>query len=217
LLTHFDYHEDISKDSIDISKDSIDAGKLIINLQRRPKGLAEEELRRLPQWLRYRRRDPNNPVLMQAICRYLEMIGEMDEAEAELKDLLETCPNWWLAQYQAGRLCGLKGGYDEAIPYFSRAVALRGDKAAGYLGLACTYSLTHKHKEAISNLEILESSDELVESYGQFENWKILDDEDFNNIKEDPEYKNLFFSVVQRLEDKVRKQKILRTPSSVGG
>ena len=201
---HFDYHEDISKDSID-------AGKIIINLERRPKGLSGEE-RRLPRWLRYRRRDPNNPVLMRAICRYLQMIGEVDEAEAEAKDLVETCPDWWLAHYQVGRLCGLRGRYDEAILYFSRAVALRNDRALGYLGLACMYSQTKQYNEAIATLEILESNDELVESYRSFKNWKLLDDEDFNNIKEDSECKNLFLSVVQKIEDKVHKKQI--TPAS---
>lgn len=207
-IEHFDYHEDILKDSID-------AGKILINLERRDKGLAELQ-RRVPKWLRYRRRDPNNPVLMRAICQYLQMVGEIDEAELEARVLLETCPNWWLAHYQAAKISELKGEYDQAIPYYSRAVALRGDRAVGYLALACMYSRTHRYKEAIVQLAIVESNDALVESYGRLETWKILDDEDFNNIKEYQEYKEPFFSVVQKIEDKVRNKKIQQT-ASVGG
>jgi len=207
-IEHFGYHEDISKDSID-------ARKILINLERRDKGLAELE-RRVPQWLRYRRRDPNNPVLMHAICQYLQMDGEMDEAQVEARTLVETCPNWWLAHYQAGRICGLKGEYSDAILYFSSSVALRGDKAVGYLALACIYSLMRQYKECICQLAILESNDKLVGSYAPLETWNILDDEDFNNIKEDPEYKEPFFSVVQNIEDKVRNKKIQQTFSVVG-
>jgi tetratricopeptide (TPR) repeat protein len=211
-IEHLDYHETISKDNID-------AGKILISLDRRDKDIAErlaQLLRRVPRWLRYRRYDPYNPVLMRAICQYLEMDGDMDEARVEAKHLVETCPNWWLAHYQVGAICVTEGQYAEAIPYFSRAVTLRGDKAAGYLALACMYSRTHQYKEAIAQLAIVESSDELVDSYGRLEVWNILDDDDFNNIKEDQEYKNHFLSVVQNIEAKAHKKKIPPT-SSVGG
>jgi hypothetical protein len=73
-----------------------------------------------------------------------------------------------------------------------------------------------QYKECICQLAILESNDKLVGSYAPLETWNILDDEDFNNIKEDPEYKEPFFSVVQNIEDKVRNKKIQQTFSVVG-
>ena len=153
---------------------------------------------------------------MRAICQYLQMDGEMDEAQLEARELLEICPNWWLAHYQAGHICSIKGEYNEAIRYFSGAAALRGDKAVTYLALACMYSRTRQYKEAIDQLSKVESNDGLVKSYGYLETWKIWDDEDFNNIKEEPEYKELFFSVVQKIEDNVQNKK-MQMPFSVGG
>lgn len=150
---------------------------------------------------------------MRAICQYLEMIGEIEDAEVEAKELLEVCPDWWLSSYQAARVCASKGQYEEAIPLFSRTIALRGDRAVGYLALACMYSRTHQYVESIKQLTTLQSREDLVQSYGRLKTWTILGDEDFNNIKNNPEHGQEFMKIVQDIENKAHNTALERDAS----
>jgi len=203
-LYYLDYHEVISRDDIE-------ARRIYIRLERRDRsdegrlGVLE---RRVPRWLRYRRRDPNNPVLMRGICQYLDISGQSDEAEAEARDLVETCPNWWLAHYNMGHICATKGQYDVAIPYFSHSVALRSDIAFGYLALACMHALKHEYKETIIQLSLVESKSELLESYRLMEDWVISTDSNFDGIKEDKEFSMQFNSIVHSIEEKAKIKRI---------
>nr|VFJ95055.1 MAG: hypothetical protein BECKH772A_GA0070896_1008110 [Candidatus Kentron sp. H]VFJ95784.1 MAG: hypothetical protein BECKH772B_GA0070898_1008110 [Candidatus Kentron sp. H]VFK01979.1 MAG: hypothetical protein BECKH772C_GA0070978_1007810 [Candidatus Kentron sp. H] len=75
-------------------------GEIRIELEK--KGDKEEFEKRVPRWLGYRRRDPNNPVLMRAISQYLNGISDYDEAIEEVHELLKVAPDWFIAHNRAG-------------------------------------------------------------------------------------------------------------------
>ena len=72
----------------------------------------------------------------------------------------------------------------------------------GYLALACVYSRTHQYAESLRQLITLQSREDLVQSYGGLKTWTILEDEDFNNIKNDPEYGQEFVKIVKDIESR---------------
>jgi len=151
----YEYHADISE------KD-LAQGEIRIALEK--KGDKEEFEKRVPRWLRYRRRDPNNPVLMRAIAQYLDGISDYDEALEEVHELLQVAPDWFLAHHKAG-IVKHKTHPDETREHFDKVVSLRPGHYAGYYNLACVYALTNDFGKAMEYLEMIVNRDDLAESF----------------------------------------------------
>lgn len=106
---------------LDLKPEDIDSDDVDIQLDPR---VSEDLSKRVPQWLRYRRKDPNSPVLMRAITNYLCTIGEYDEALEEVEELLSITPGWYMAQNMYGFVLSLIGREEESDKYFHRTVVL---------------------------------------------------------------------------------------------
>lgn len=194
-LEHYEHHQEIMPD--DIAK-----GEIEIKLDTRDDSQSNFESR-VSQWLRFRKKDPDNPVLMRAIIQYLLIMEEFKEAEQEARDLLEVAPTWYMARNVTASVYFDQDNFTEAIRQYKLAAAFRPDHAVGYLGLACAYSLTGKFEEAIKLLEQVFKDQKILDSYKHFGKWKIQDDKDFDPIKEDPIYSKKFFEITQLIENSI--------------
>jgi len=150
----FEYHAEITPQNL---LDRV----LTIELNRPGSNFSEQLAQRVPAWLRDRRRDPHNPVLMRAICRYLYTIGETDDAFEEARQLLDVAPGWYLAINEIGYYYGdKKADFDRAITYYRQVAAMKPDHFVGNFNLACVYSLQGEVTRSIEHLaEILRNPD----------------------------------------------------------
>nr|VFJ77517.1 MAG: Tetratricopeptide repeat-containing protein [Candidatus Kentron sp. FW] len=181
----YEYHADISE------KD-LERGEIHIALEKRSD--KEEFEKRVPQWLRYRRRDPNNPVLMQAIAQYLCRVSDdSDEALKEVHELLQVAPDWFMAHNQAGYVKH-KTRPEEAKEHYEKVVSMRPDHFIGYYNLACLYALANEFDKAIEYLETIVSRDGLTESY-RMHAPNIENDPDFDELKKSEKHAKRFAEI----------------------
>ena len=183
-----EYHEDISQEEIN-KKD------IFITLEKRVDG--STEIKRVPRWLRFRRRDPNNPVLMRAIIQYLLSINEIEEALSELNDLLEVTPDWYLAHNQAGYV-KKRINIDEGMSHFQKVVALNSRNYVGFYNLACCYSIKKEYKMCLSYLEKIFNNKYLLSSFSKVKS-NMLEDTDFDNIKNAEDFSADFIYISGKL------------------
>jgi len=172
-----EYHKEINDN--DLKK-----GKIHINLEYRIKD--ESSTKMAPRWIRYRRKYPNNPVLMRAISQYLLTIGEIKESIEEINELLEVAPEWYLAHNQAGYVIL----YDkplEAIDYFKKVVRLNPNSYVGYYNLACAYSKIKDYPSCIEYLTKILKDNNLLTSFSLIKK-NIIHDTDFSNILTDNQF-----------------------------
>jgi hypothetical protein len=88
-VEHFEYYNELQSADIRPGK--------VIELHLDPREMTSIE-KRVPKWLRFRRKHPNSPVLMHAISQYLCRINEIEDAFAEAQELLAITPNWYMAR-----------------------------------------------------------------------------------------------------------------------
>jgi tetratricopeptide (TPR) repeat protein len=147
----------------EISSDHLAAGKMEIRLEKfhvSGENDATRLARRVPRWLRDRRRDPQNPVLMRAISSYLLTTGEEKDAFDEIEDLLAVAPDWYMSINQLGFYYGSTGRLDDALKYYRRVSALKPDHFIGYFNQACILALLGRLDESLVALsEILRNDD----------------------------------------------------------
>ncbi|MBX7132459.1 MAG: hypothetical protein K1X67_07250 [Fimbriimonadaceae bacterium] len=130
----------------DISPEELEAGSVGIALDRLP---GTDINKRLAGWLRMRRRDPENPVLMRAISQYL-LRSDPAEGLEECKELLRIAPDWYLAHNQMGFALRRDPRFSE--PYYRLAIALCPDSHVGYFNLACSFIRAGRFAEALDEL-----------------------------------------------------------------
>jgi tetratricopeptide (TPR) repeat protein len=67
-----------------------------------------------------------DPQVDEAVDQALAMaeIGKIKAAEKSISELMKEHPDIYLVQYGMGVVCGMKGQYDEAIPYFDKAIEI---------------------------------------------------------------------------------------------
>ena len=182
---------------IDIEKKHLYSGKIERILD--PIKNDEDIYKRVPQWLRYRRKDPNNPVMMKAISLYLFDMGEQDEALAEAKELLELAPGWYMANNLVGSIISVMGNLDESEAYFKKVIALKPDHYVGYYNLACNASLRGKYQECIDYIEQITINEKCLESYGYTPTDIFALDENFDPIKENKDYSGEFSRLIKKI------------------
>jgi tetratricopeptide (TPR) repeat protein len=187
---------------IDINDEHLKAGSIYIKLD--PK-VDEDVYKRVPQWLRYRRKDPNNPVLMRAIASYLVGVGEYEEALAEAKELLDAVPGWYMAHNLVGYILSKMGRHDEVDKYFKKVVSLKPNHYIGYYNLACAAALRSDLKECLRYAKDIIDDEDRLESYIYRPYDLFATDSDFDAIRSDETYSKEFEKIVSRI-DRFRKQ-----------
>ena len=106
------------------------------------------------------------------------------EAEKEFRKALANEPNNISANSYLGYSTFQLNKLDESINFFEKAVSLGSDYPYDYYNLACIYSLKNKPEQAIKYLKkALVLGAEIKE--------KVLEDKDFDNIKDLKEFKDL--------------------------
>ncbi|WP_020586618.1 tetratricopeptide repeat protein [Desulfobacter curvatus] len=189
-VEYFEHHQDISTKEIENQK-------VTIKLDPRD---CNNLMQRVPMYLKYRRRDPNNPVMMRAIAQFLFQIDELDEALIETKELISVTPNWFLAHYLFAHIMILKNDLNEAVKYYNTCITLRPDHAIGYIGLSCALALSGKHEAAIEQLKTILGDQSLMETYRYMGNWKLSEETDFDSIRKSNEFKTEFDIIIKKLE-----------------
>jgi len=193
----------------ELNTDDVKPGNVIeITLDPREKTLIEK---RVPKWLRFRRRYPNSPVLMHAISNYLAYIKEIDDAFAEAQELLHITPQWYMAHNQMANVYQLKGDFDKAIICGHDTIRANPSHALGYIGLACIFSLAGDFSQCLAQLAIIDKEEWLIATYAYFGKYCIANDPDFAPIsahrKHGPEFRNLVSSINDK-RDRYKAQKV---------
>lgn len=184
---------------IDITKDDLDRGH--INIQLDPiQNEADDLNKRVPYFLRFRSRDPDNPVLMKAICSYLWRTGALNEAAIEAEELVNIAPTWPMALYTAAIIYSLRMEYEKSDEYQSRAIALNPKLAIPYIGFACDRSIQQNGDEALKYLKIVADDEQMIRQVSEWGYWKCSTEKDFDFIRNDSRYKDDFNAIVKLIE-----------------
>ncbi|MFD6663701.1 hypothetical protein ACFWDK_15215 [Micromonospora chalcea] len=154
--------------------------------------------KRVPRWLRDRRRDPHNPVLMRAISSYLMAINERDDAIEEIEDLLDVAPTWFMSINQLGFYYGMAGDTNEALPLYAQVVLMKPDHFIGYFNLACVHALRGDFEAAIDQLARIADNDAARSSVRETLD-ALHHDPDFAELVDDPAWRARFREIEQVL------------------
>ena len=189
---HFEFHSEISQEDLA-------AGFLEIKLEPRHYS-GEDLLRRVPAWLRWRRRSPQNPVLVGAVLNFLRSFGDHKDALDEAEEMLRIAPNWYVAWNQAGWVFQ-KIDLERGIFCFKRVIALRPDHYIGYFNLACTEALNGEFEECLITLAQILDDPARVQSFGSVpaEYANISTEQDFCDLTADASYQSRFHDIASRL------------------
>nr|VFK31897.1 MAG: Tetratricopeptide repeat-containing protein [Candidatus Kentron sp. MB] len=179
----------------ELSEKDLEQGEIRIALEKR--GDKVEFEKRVPRWLRYRRRDPNNPVLMRVIAQYLDGISDYDEALEEVHELLQVAPDWFLAHNQAG-IVKRETHPEEARKHFEKVVSLHPNHFIGYYNLACSYAYTNAFDRAIEYLETIVDRDGLTDSF-RMHGTNMENDLAFHELKKSDKHAKRFAEIARIL------------------
>jgi tetratricopeptide (TPR) repeat protein len=193
---HLEYYENLTEDLIQ-------SGQINVELEPgRARGPVEK---RMPKWLRLRREDPDNPVLMKAISQYLTQIDALDEALEEAQDLVSSAPSWCVSHGHLGDVYHRMGEYEEAIKHLNTSVSLDRDYTVGYLGLACSYSQNKDFDKCIDVLSKIRDREDLLVEYLYMGPWRIENDDDMIPIKNSDKYGSRYESLIDQINSKLDK------------
>lgn len=194
-IGYFEHHQDISAEDIK-------NGFIRITLElRSPENISK----RVPQWLRYRKRDPHNPVLMRAIAQYLNTIGEVDEAKKEIEELITVAPHWHMAHNQFGFFS--RKNPKEAIAHYKQATLLNPDNHVGYFNQACALARDGQFELCLEAISEILKNPKVMRSYS-FSKMRLMTDSAFENIHKDPLFSSKFTAIAEEIHDKIAKMDI---------
>ncbi len=211
---HLEKYYDLSREEIESALER--GGRFPIELEKG--GVADEPLERMANWLKLRRRDPDNPVLMKAIAQFLKAKGELDDALDEAQDLLAAMPSWPVAHgtigsvykrialeyIQQGDTAKAEQSYAKALEHFNIALELKTDYISSFIAISCIHSLRGDFEQTIASLQPLksESRQDLLRTYSLLGKWTFLKDSDFHPILEDPDYGPKFRQLVAEIDER---------------
>jgi tetratricopeptide (TPR) repeat protein len=189
-----------------ITDEDLERGEVVIRLE---SATGDVDWNRLvPRWLRFRRKYPDNPVLMRAVAKYFSDTGSADEALAEAHELLEAAPAWYMAHVMLGYVYlkpALEGrpegaDLDEAAKYFRNAAALEPRNFVGHFNLAVVHLLRGDFGKCLEYLERILQDEARVKTFRQvngdlFEVYAAQ----FEPLRTHAKLKDDFASVVSRL------------------
>jgi len=185
----FEFYEKL--ENYDTSK------KKIINIELEKasgNNLTEKVQRKLPGWLRDKRKNPHDPVLMRAISSYLLMMEEYEEAYKEIIELNDICPEWHLSRNQLGFYFGITNQSEKALREYKIVTEMCDYHYIGHYNCACILSTLENFDECIYHLEKIISSSEMLDSI-QDSLRGLRHDSDFEFIANDPSYRENFLEI----------------------
>jgi hypothetical protein len=204
----FEYHKVLSNDELyhavkynnGVIKVKLD---LIANIEDRKK--------RVSGWLRDRRIDTNNPVLMRAIGQYLNQISNEEieqkdkdalknDAILEIEELLKIAPAWYLAHNELGVIN--QEDFELSLKHYKMAVILNPESYIGYYNQACAYSRARQYENVIQILKNFHR-EQVLKSYF-YSSMRLKDDIAFENIKNDSEYFKRFLVMIEEIDSKAK-------------
>lgn len=177
-----------------LSEDSVSSGRIDIYLEHvyvEGVDIFERVAKRVPAWLRDRRRDPHNPALMRAVSSYLLLTGEHQDALEEIRELLEVAPGWYLALNQMGFYYGITGRTDDALSWYRQVATICDYHYVGDYNMACVYSLKGELDKALQHLQAIADNERKAQSIRDA-NHCLSRDADFANLLREVRTKNAF-------------------------
>lgn len=206
--SYFEQHRVIDSDEL---YNAIKYNNGVINIRLDLVNNIDEIKKRVSGWLRDRRIDTNNPVLMRAIGQYLNFMSKEEndleskkslknDAKAEIEELLKIAPGWYLAHNQLGVINN--ENFELSIKHYKMATILNPDNYIGYYNQACAYSRVRKFKEVIEMLKNFEN-EKIIKSYS-YSLMNLKNDIAFENIKNDISYKSMFLNLVDDINRKAQ-------------
>ena len=189
-----------------ITGEDLDRGEVVIRLE---SATGDVDWNRLvPRWLRFRRKYPDNPVLMRAVAKYFSDTGSADEALAEARELLEAAPVWYMAHVMLGYVYlkpALEGhpeaaDLDEAARYFRNASALEPRNSVGYFNLAVVQLLRGEYEDCLRYLKRILEDESRLKTFRQVKgDFFQVYAKEFEPLRTHERLGNEFASVVGRL------------------
>jgi len=200
-----------------LKKEDLQEGVIKIKLQEFNSETFEVN-KKIVGWLRDRRIDTNNPVLMRAIAQYLFRLSKVqdndeekqrvyDDARKEMDELLTIAPSWYLAQNQMGIIH--KHDFNLSIKYYKITTILNPDSYLGYYNQACAYARAKKFDEVFRLLSIFLENKKVLWSYS-YTKLKLLEDSAFDTLKEDHLVEAKFIVMANQIVNEAQKLKDAR-------
>lgn len=193
-----------------ITPEDIEKGEITITLESAMSEINWNKL--VPQWLRFRRKYPNNPVLMRAVAKYFSDTGSAEDALAEARELIEAAPLWYMAQIMLGYVLlkpalekepGSEDNLNDAAKYFRNAIVLEPHHYAGYFNLAVVHLLKGQLEECMNCLRAICSDPLRISTYKQISgNLFEIYAKEFETLCADERYRTEFEKVVNELNAK---------------
>lgn len=193
-----------------ITPEDIERGEVTITLESAMSDVNWNKL--MPQWLRFRRKYPDNPVLMRAVAKYFSDTGSAEDALAKARELIETAPLWYMAQIMLGYVLlkpvlekepGSEANLKEAAKYFRNAIVLEPHHYAGHFNLAVVYLLKGQLDECMNCLRAICSDPKRTSTYKQISgNLFEVYAKEFEPLRVDERYRSEFEKVVSELNAK---------------
>lgn len=190
-----------------ITPEDMERGEITIELESAMRDVNWNKL--VPQWLRFRRKYPDNPVLMRAVAKYFSDTGSAEDALAEAKELIEAAPLWYMAQIMLGYVLlkpalekepGAEANLDEAAKYFRNAIVLEPHHYVGYFNLAIVHLLRGQLEQCVTYLREICADPQRINTYKQISgNLFEIYDKEFEPLRLDERYKNEFQTMVNTL------------------
>jgi|SRR5215213_2251213 len=190
-----------------IMPEDIERGEVTIKLESAMNDVNWNKL--VPQWLRFRRKYPDNPVLMRAVAKYFSDTGSAEDALAEAKELIEAAPLWYMAQIMLGYVLlkpvlekepGSEANLCEAAKYFRNAIVLEPHHYVGYFNLAIVHLLKGQLEECMNYLGDICADPQKINTYKQISgNLFEIYEKEFKPLRLDERFKSEFETLVNKL------------------
>ena len=154
---------------------------------------AIEEYREAIRW------KPDYALAHKKLGNALKDQEKLDDAIEEYREAIRWMPDYALAHFDLGLALRKQGKLDNAIAEYRELIRLRPDLTEAHYNLACYCSLQGRKEEALQSL--VQAVD------NGFHNWPLMEkDEDLNNLRDDPRFKELAEKVKACWEEKQKKE-----------
>lgn len=206
-IEHYEFHRKIEKEDIE---------KGVISIKLKALSYPGGEYNKadlykdVPNWLRNRRKDPNNPVLCRAIGAFLYFTEQINESLEEIEELLVLAPTWYMSHNLAGYI-KLDIKPEEAHDHFIKVITLNPNHCCGFFNLAWYFCKQGDFSNTLHYLnKILEHPDRIKSFF------TIADDLKWNSrfmaIEKDKKFSQKFSDLNNTF---VKERKKYKTPKKI--
>jgi hypothetical protein len=114
----------------------------------------------------------------------LQMAGQAEKAREKFLDAIAADPTWVELYNAVGVTFYVRDRHDDALVYYKKALELDPSYRDAYYNIGSIYALKNDREQALRYLRIA-----VLNGYVQVET--LAQDKDWNNLREDPEFKKL--------------------------